>query len=382
MRQPCPEHGKLYCGSCRTRPQTPESVTVDDIDTQFTALFAPEDSQPAPEDDVVLVHACNLGGLAPCQCKKEITYAEAKAKVQRGEAEWQTRFSATGAPYQVHSAIVLIVGKEKLTSDASPRGSFFIELNADIQLQLRRGSIREIPDRIPLSRNEDGRPVARRDEFERALAWPEFSDVLDDDELAVWLDAVEFTKPDDLVELAALFSVSLSELNHEFESANAKITARYNECKVTKRGIFANWKNLPKEFRDLPIAKIEEVLAGWSAAIATDEFKRLKPEEQEAIAAWIQARQNYHDASITSGIPQTTLQRRVKSGTAALRDIASETAPKSTAFAVISANLFSRSAVQDALDRDSNPNGRTTVGGRRIPSHKALAALEQDGFAK
>lgn len=354
-------------------PSPVPKTTEEQIAATKASLFMPLDTSPRPAlSDKVLAHTCRYG---KCQCKKQLSYAEAMEKVRVGEADWWTIIPLIGSPYQVHNAIELKVGRKVgRISDGSSLGSSSTERNAEIGLKRRKEGAEDL--KLLPSVNERGRPVARRDELEHALVtWPELNEIpFDGDELGIWTNTVVCVGLDDFNELASSYVMSLSEIDNIFKSAEAKITARYNECRVTKRGIFANWTNLPKDFRELPVAKIESALRRYRILSATDEFQRLNFEVRSAITAWINARQNYRDASTTSDIPETTLKRRVKKGLATLNQIASSTVPKSKQFAALSEEIFTDNGA-NILDDNAQNNtiistGGSEIGGRIISGKK------------
>jgi hypothetical protein len=375
----CPKHLKTYpCGNCRIesakRPAQAAplgNATSAEVDEAKRRMYAPlEDSSPIPDE--VLAHTC---GYKNCQCKKEFTRAEAIEKVRVGEADWWT---PPGSRYPVRSAIELRMGgKSGRISDANCVGVSWIEANTEARMKLGTTDYQ-----LTASINDGGRPVARVAELSRALeTWPEFAGIpFVGDELFVWTNSILCADQDDFVALAEELAKrdqgharGLAEIERVFQNADAKIKTVYHECKITKRGIFAAWKNLPNDFRELPVANIEIFLHRYKTLITTAEFKRLDYKEQAAVSAWVEARCNYRDAAATLRIAETTLKTRVKRGFDNLK-IAAASSSKSQAFLDLFNEIFAGTASTVADDMANvatiASTGGGEIGGRIISSKR------------
>jgi hypothetical protein len=304
------------------------------LDTVKLNLFAPpeeivaEDHDGVDDDHVfVTEHSCRYGGIRPCKCKKLVSRAEAKKKVEIGEADWA----------KDQSAITLRRGGGVRSSNLG--GTKYLER---LLHDFGKTEAPPIPRHQTTLWNGKAGELTNTSLLLAIRHWPEFSGIdVSDVDWRVWeyTAALPAGDPDNaamrLQELATALDTSLAELDAIYRKADRKISARYAECRQCRSGVFAHdfGIELPLRIYDLQIDVIEKGLRFHRQLIATLEFNSLDETERVALAAWVEARMNYKDASAASGVNDATLSRRVKSALKTLRGLNQNGQTKSKQFA-------------------------------------------------
>jgi hypothetical protein len=359
----------------------PPSITSADVASASANILAePVEKEPTILFDRVLVHYCQFIAGMPCRCQEVICRSAARHRVETGQAVWGPLPDFTRLPATKQHPIIIAKVSANVPRSGVPGAAQTIQFAEARERQrlLDEANPGRAAARAIAARRATTAPRPTHSIVRMVEEWPEFEDLhFEGYELQVWVAVFDGgVNASNIGDAAKEINVTPAELDALFMSAKQKISDAYTVAKRLKRGVFANWGRLPGDFEDVPVDDIEKRLAVYAQTQLVDEFGSLDEDLRAAFTAWATHRTNYAAAASASGIPETTLRRRVQETFKMLHEIQLAETAKSVAFESMGGALF---GFEEGVDSDANAENAVMAktGGGSIKGHILYGGTRQ-----